>query len=180
MYNLEEKIIRFVFMAFDGKRRKKEDIDMAYHSIMVGSMLKSAGCPENIVNIGYLHDVVEDTSYGYEDILKKFGKKLADGVLALSEDKSIIDYRARKKDFLDRLQLLDNDLLMVELADKLHNLLSDYEKFEVDGVDVLITEADDYESMKWFYLSLKQLFNDRLKSCKLLDRYNEITKLYFE
>lgn len=40
MYNQEEKIIHFVFLAFDGLRRKKENIALSFHSIMVGTMLK--------------------------------------------------------------------------------------------------------------------------------------------
>ena len=180
MFTLEENIIRFVFKAFHGLKRKKEDIDMVYHSIMVGTMLKNANCDSGIVYIGYLHDVIEDTKYTYDDILEKFGKEIADGVASLSEDKNIKDYKTRKLKFLNKLKNLDNELLMVEVADKLQNLLSDYDAFQTHGKECLTTEADNYDNMKWFYLSLKQLFNDRLGDCELLNRYNNIIKLYFE
>ena len=39
MYTKEEDVIHFVFMAFKGMKRKKEDIDLSFHSIMVGNML---------------------------------------------------------------------------------------------------------------------------------------------
>ena len=39
MYELEEEIIHFVFKAFDGLKRKKEAIDLSFHSILVGNML---------------------------------------------------------------------------------------------------------------------------------------------
>ena len=75
MYDVEEDIIHFVFLAFEGLKRKKENIDLAFHSIMVGNMLKNLGCDEEIVYIGYLHDIIEDTKYTYEDLLNRYGKK---------------------------------------------------------------------------------------------------------
>ncbi len=180
MYTIEENVIRFVFKAFQGLKRKKEDIDMVYHSIMVGTMLKNANCNMDTVCIGYLHDVIEDTECDYEELCDNFGKKLADSVMNLTEDKAISEYKERKVNFVNRLKTLDEDLLIVEVADKLHNLLSDYSTFQIRGRQCLATEADSYDNMKWFYLTLKELFNARLQSNELLDRYNEITKLYFE
>ena len=49
MYKLEEEIIHFVFLAFNGMKRKKENIDLSFHSIMVGIMLKNIGCDEKTV-----------------------------------------------------------------------------------------------------------------------------------
>ena len=180
MYELEEEVIRFVFIAFDGLRRKKEDIAMAYHSIMVGSMLKNVHCGEKTVCIGYLHDIIEDTKYTYDDLLERFGMDIADGVLSLSENENITDYVERKKDFLKKLELMDDDLILVEIADKLHNLVSDYEEYKIKGKDFLITEANNFEELKWYYLELKRIFNMRVKENKLLDRYNKIVYEYFE
>lgn len=179
MYELEEDIIHFVFLAFEGLKRKKEDISLAFHSIMVGNMLKNIGCDDETISIGYLHDIIEDTKYTYDDILKRYGKKIADGVLQLSEDQSIIDYVDRKKEFLKRLETADNNILMVELADKLQNLISDYEQYKIKGKDFLITEAKNYDELKWFYLTLKELFNKRLDNNRLLERYNKVVNEYF-
>ena len=146
---------------------------------MVGSMLKNIGCDDETISIGYLHDIIEDTKYTYDDILKRYGKKVADGVLQLSEDQSIIDYVDRKKEFLKRLETADNNILMVELADKLQNLISDYEQYKIKGKDYLITEAKNYDELKWFYLTLKELFNKRLDNNRLLERYNKVVNEYF-
>ena len=180
MYELEEDIIHFVFLAFEGLKRKKEDISLAFHSIMVGNMLKNIGCDEETVSIGYLHDIIEDTQYNYDDLLKKYGKKVADSVLQLSEDQNITDYVDRKKEFLNRLEKADNNVLIVELADKLQNLISDYEQYKIKGIDFLATEAKNYDELKWFYLTLKEIFNKRLSNNKLLERYNKVVYEYFE
>lgn len=140
MYTSEEKILHFIFIAFQGMKCKKENIDLVFHSVMVGNMLKNINSSEVIVNTGYLHDIIEDTSYTYEDIANKFGKQLADNVSKLSEDKTITDYKERKQEFINRLKNYDSDLLLVELADKLQNLVSDYELFSKQGKESLPTE----------------------------------------
>lgn len=119
---------------------KKENIDLVFHSVMVGNMLKNINSSEVIVNTAYLHDIIEDTSYTYEDIANKFGKQLADNVSKLSEDKTITNYKERKQEFINRLKNYDSDLLLVELADKLQNLVSDYELFSKQGKESLPTE----------------------------------------
>ena len=180
MYELEEDIIHFVFMAFNNLKRAKEDISLAFHSIMVGNMLKNLGCDEEIVYIGYLHDIIEDTKYTYEDLLNRYGKKIADGVLVLSENQNIANYVERKKEFLNRLEKTNDDILIVEIADKLQNLISDYEQYKIYGKDFLVTEASNFDELKWYYLELKKLFNSRISNNQLLKRYNEIVYEYFD
>jgi len=180
MYSNEEKAIKFVIKAFEGQKRIKEDIDMSFHSISVGFMLKSIGCSEEIVVSGFLHDIIEDTSYDYEYIKDNFGKKIADNVLILSEDITIKDFYKRKEVFIEKILQSNEDILLIELADKLHNLLSDYDLWKKKGNSALKTLDTTYEMNKWFYLKFKEIFNNRLKENELLSRYNNITRLYFE
>lgn len=180
MYELEEEIIHFVFLAFDGKKRKKENIALAMHSIMVGNMLKNIGCDNETVYIGYLHDIIEDTEYTYNDLLEKYGVDIADGVLKLSENKSIDSYVERKKEFIKQLEQARDNIIIVEIADKLQNLISDYEQYKLNGKNFLVTEANTYNETKWYYLELKKVFNERIKDNKLLERYNQIVYEYFE
>lgn len=179
MFSVEEEVIHFIFEAFKGQKRIKEDIETVYHSIMVGMMLKNENCSLNTVLIGYLHDVIEDTKYDYEYLKNKYGSLIADGVLSVSEDKTIKDYKERKQKFINNLANCSNDILMVELADKLHNLLSDYNLFLKNGKESLNTEAKNYEELKWYYLEFSKLFNQKLK-CEMLDRFNKIIEIYFK
>ena len=172
MYTFEEDILHFIFIAFKGLKRKKEDIDLVFHSVMVGNMLKNIGCSENIVYTGYLHDIIEDTKYSYEDLKERYGKELADNV-------QILNYKERKEEFINRLKTYNNNLILVELADKLQNLVSDYSLFLSLGKDVLPSEAKTYEEIKWFYTELKKIFNEKLEENSLLERYNNIYEKYF-
>ncbi len=179
MYTKEEEVIHFVFLAFKGLKRKKEDIDLSFHSIMVGNMLKNISCDETTILIGYLHDIIEDTDYTYDYLLEKYGKEVADGVNILSEDKTVSNYMDRKLKFISKLNSVDENILVVELADKLQNLISDYDLYMKKGKDSLITEADNYNNLKWYYTELQKLFNERITDNILLDRYNKIIKVYF-
>ena len=180
MYTLEEEIIHFVFEAFNGLKRKKEDINLAFHSIMVGNMLKNIGCDNETIYIGYLHDIIEDTKYTYEDLLNKYGKNIADSVLLLSENKNIKDYVERKKEFIENLKTSNDNIVLVEIADKLQNLISDYEQYKIYGKEYLVTETNNFDELKWYYLELKKLFNSRIKENELLNRYNKIVSEYFD
>ncbi len=179
MYTKEEEVIHFIFLAFKGLKRKKEDIDLAFHSIMVGNMLKTISCDETTILVGYLHDIIEDTDYNYDILLKKYGKEIADRVNFLSEDKTIEDYAKRKSKFISKLKTADESILLVEIADKLQNLISDYDLYLKNGKNFLITEADNYNNLKWYYTELQKLFNERINDNPLLDRYNNIMQIYF-
>ena len=180
MYNLEEEAIRLVMKAFEGMKRQKEDINLAFHSLIVGNLLKNNGCSESIVLSGLLHDIIEDTRYDYQYLVDHFGKEIADNVLDVSEDTSINDWRERKEVFIKSFDNKSNDVIYVEMADKLHNLLSDYDVWLEKGNDGLATSRASYDDNKWFYLEMKKLFNNRLSNDKLLDRYNEICNIYFK
>ena len=181
MYSNEEKAIRLVVKAFENKKRIKEDINLAVHSITVGYMLKDIGCNEEVVISGFLHDLIEDTEYSYEYIKENFGEDIANNVLIVSENTLVDDWVERKKEFLKRIEEASRDILLIELADKLHNLLFDYELYVEKGKEALATLNTTYEMNKWYYIEMAKIFNDRLdKENKLLIRYNNICKIYFE
>lgn len=142
-------------------------------------MLKNIGCDEETILSGLLHDILEDTNYDYEYIKENFGKSIADNILSLSEDKNIKDWKTRKIKFIENLKEKKENVIIVEIADKLHNLLSDYELYEQNGKSALATLNTTYEMNKWYYLEMKKLFNSRVKDNFLLKRYNEMCRLYF-
>ncbi len=181
MYTNEEKAINLVFKAFAGKKRIKEDIDMASHSILVGYLLKNAGYNEEIVLTGLLHDLVEDTEITAEEIAREFGSTIADNVLQVSENKSIEAWMERKGEFLVRLKNSNDVIIIVELADKLHNLLSDYDSWKKIGNKAIETLATTYDMNRWYYLELADLFNKRIDSDnELLKRFNTLIEIYFK
>ncbi|MBQ7140048.1 MAG: HD domain-containing protein [Bacilli bacterium] len=77
------------------KKRIKEDINLAFHSISVGFMLKDMGCDSTLVISGLLHDIIEDSEYDYEYIKTNYGFEIAQNVLKLSEDMNINSWKEK-------------------------------------------------------------------------------------
>lgn len=179
MYTLEEEAVHFLFKVFNNKKRFKEDIALAFHSVSVAVMLLENGCSKEIVLSGLLHDTLEDSDCSYDELKMKFGKNIADNVMMLSEDVSISDFKQRKIEFINRIYNIPLDLIIIEIADKLQNLLSDYDLFKKEGKKALATLSTTYEMNKWYYNEMLKLFESRVTNSKLLDRYREMIDIYF-
>ncbi|MDN3641796.1 HD domain-containing protein [Lutimonas halocynthiae] len=73
------------------------------------------------VQVALLHDVLEDTSTTYDELQSVFGKKIADGVLALSKDETL-KAEARIPDSLSRIKKQPKEVWAVKLADRISNM----------------------------------------------------------
>jgi (p)ppGpp synthase/HD superfamily hydrolase len=74
------------------------------------------------VQCALLHDVIEDAGKSYEDLEKAFGKKVADGVLALTKSNMIKPKPEKMADSLARIKAQPREIGMVKLADRIVNL----------------------------------------------------------
>lgn len=68
-----------------------------------------------------LHDVMEDSGTGYENIALEFGASVADGVLALTKN-SVLATKDRMADSISRIETQPREIWMVKLADRIVNL----------------------------------------------------------
>lgn len=123
MNNIELALL-FMIRANKGKKFKFDDIDKTFHSVCVGNtMMRIKGVTEEYIVAGILHDIINDTEYGYEDIEQKFGKEVAEIVFEISEDMSIAKWLDRKKDYVKRLRKnKDPMILNIVVADKINYL----------------------------------------------------------
>jgi (p)ppGpp synthase/HD superfamily hydrolase len=74
------------------------------------------------VQCALLHDVIEDAGKSYGDLEKAFGKKVADGVLALTKSSQIESKSEKMADSLARIKAQPREIGMVKLADRIVNL----------------------------------------------------------
>ncbi len=74
------------------------------------------------VQLALLHDTLEDTPTTYDDLSFSFSKRVADGVLALSKDKTI-PKENQLNDSIQRILLQPKEVCSVKLADRITNLL---------------------------------------------------------
>lgn len=68
-----------------------------------------------------LHDTIEDTQTTFDDIEKLFGRKIAEGVLALTKNKTL-DKAQQMSDSLARIRQQPQEVWAVKLADRITNL----------------------------------------------------------
>lgn len=73
------------------------------------------------IQCALLHDVIEDTNTTYEQVKQEFGAQVANGVLALSKDKTIAK-QFQMQDSLRRIRQQPVEVWMVKLADRITNL----------------------------------------------------------
>lgn len=73
------------------------------------------------VQVALLHDTIEDTSTGFEEIENNFGMKVAKGVLALTKN-SDLPKDEQMPDTLERIKDQPLEIWAVKLADRITNL----------------------------------------------------------
>jgi (p)ppGpp synthase/HD superfamily hydrolase len=97
------------------------DVDRApfiLHPLEVAALLASRGFDDEVVAAGLLHDVVEDTDTGLDEVRRRFGDRIAGTVAAVTEDPTIEDYHARKAALRDQVAAAGPDAHAVYAADK--------------------------------------------------------------
>ena len=153
--NIKEKAKEYAINAHKGQVRKSEiDKPMIVHPLEVGMILEELGFDDNVVSAGYLHDVVEDTSYTIEDIERTFGSDIAHLVYTASEPDKSKSWEERKKHTISSSKELPLRNKAVICADKISNLESLMIKFGK-------TERRDFSSFnrgekdqEWYYRSI--------------------------
>src|SRR5258708_1066500 len=111
-----------------GEMRKSRNVPYVAHVLSVAALVLEAGGDEDQAIAALLHDVVEDCGGApvLEEIRHEFGDRVArivDGCTDTDEEPKP-PWRARKERYLRHLQQGGEDVRLVSLADKLHNVRS--------------------------------------------------------
>ncbi len=154
--------IQFATKAHTGQFRKGTKVPYIIHPLGVAKILIEAGCSEDVVVAGILHDTVEDSSFKMDDIRRDFGEEVARLVEGASEPNKSDTWENRKQHTIDNLETAPMDAVYVSLADKLANIRdirADYEKL---GDDVFLLFNRPKEKQEWYYRAMADLFSKRI------------------
>lgn len=123
---MEEEALRFATEAHGEQQRKFTDEAYIEHPKRVAGIVKTVPHSTEMICAAYLHDVVEDTPVDIEEIRRKFGEKVADLVLELTDEYLKVNYpqlnrRARKDKEVERQANISKEAKTIKLADVIDN-----------------------------------------------------------
>ena len=142
--------------------RKGTPIPYVSHLLGVTALVLEAGGDEDQAIAALLHDAVEDQG-GQEtliEIRERFGDRVAAIVEGCSDATSTPKppWRKRKETYLAHLIEASPDVLLVSLADKLHNARSIYRDLKENGLEILQKFRGGKSGTLWYYNELVKIF----------------------
>jgi (p)ppGpp synthase/HD superfamily hydrolase len=154
--------IEFAARAHAGQFRKGTAIPYIVHPLGVAKLLIQAGCSEEVVMAGVLHDTLEDTAVRREEIEERFGERVAGIVVGASEPDKSESWEARKRHTLRFLLTAPLEVALVACADKLDNIRSIHEDLTRQGESLWSRFNASREQQRWYYHSLATVLQSRL------------------
>lgn len=173
---LHEAIL-YATWAHKGQVRKGTDLDYICHPLEVLQILTTMRADTGLLIAGVLHDVVEDTKITLQDIALRFGSNVAAIVEGHTEDKTM-EWMARKKTLVDKLEQGGRELKMLVLADKISNLRSIVSDMRRIGEKVWDKFGVTKEYQCWYYTAIKNALEEMREDEDTSKAYQEMTKLY--
>lgn len=177
--DLIEKAINFAAKAHKDQTRKGTEIPYITHPFAVGMLLQKAKCSEEVIAAGILHDTLEDTETSFEDLTERFGVRVANLVLAASENDKSLPWEKRKQHTIHRLKDASVEELQVIVADKLHNLKSIRTDLNLSGDIIWQRFNRGKRDQHWYYSSIVKAVSHRKREFKLIGELeNEIKGVF--
>ncbi len=186
-----QEVLRFVAQAHEGTFRKGTKIPYIVHpveaSIIADEICRELGLEETgeIIAGALLHDVIEDTKFGYEDIAHRFGREVADLVSNESEDKrrgqaSKDTWEIRKQETIEHLLDADLPTKIICMGDKLSNIRTIKRDLAIMGEEMWKKfNQNDPVKHAWYYISIDSALESELNTTKAWRELDAICKYVF-
>ena len=158
--SLSDRALNFAIRAHMGQMRKSEtDKPYVIHPIIVGLLLKRYGYDEAVVAAGYLHDIVEQTDYTFDDLARLFGGEVASLVMTATEADPSLSWKDRKTQQIKAVANLPERNAAIICADKIANVEDlRMEKRKNGEINYDNFHANE-EEQRWFFESIyKELY----------------------
>jgi hypothetical protein len=145
--------------------RKGSHVPYLGHLLGVASIVIDAGGTEDQAIAALLHDAIEDAG-GEETRLEiegRFGSNVANIVVACSDTAQHPKppWRERKEQYLEHLEIVSEQVLLVSLADKLYNVRSMLLDYAAVGEALWDRFRVGRDRQLWYYRSLGEVFSRR-------------------
>jgi hypothetical protein len=172
------RAVIFATLAHEGQFRKGTQIPYVTHPISTGMILARAGCSDDLIIAGILHDCIEDTDVTFEQLADEFDFKVATIVRDCSEKDKKATWIQRKKQTIRHLKTVSDDACLVSCADKTHNLLSVIQDFRGIGDALWDRFNATKEAQLWYYKSLGGVFSARGKQHQIYKEFLNLLAIF--
>lgn len=141
------KALRFAAEAHGDQKIPGTDLPYVIHlsnvcmEVMYAASLNETENPDLAIQCALLHDTIEDAGVTYDEINKLFGNDVAEGVLALTKNKTL-EKGLRMADSIERIKLQSREVWMVKLADRITNLQPPPKHWGKEKISVYRLEAE--------------------------------------
>ena len=177
-----ERAYRMAEQAHRGQRRKSGEPYIT-HPVAVTAILAEYGLDEATLAAGFLHDTVEDTELGLEDIVAEFGQEVAfliDGVTKLDRLEYDSPQQAQAATIRKMVVAMAQDVrvLIIKLCDRLHNIRT-VSALRVEKQERVARETLDIYAPLAHRLGVQEIkheLEDRCFQILYPDRFAEIEK----
>jgi len=162
--------------------RKGTTIPYIGHLLAVTAIVIENGGTEDEAIAALLHDAVEDAGGAdtRKDIRRRFGENVAGIVDGLTDTDQTPKppWRKRKEDYLAHLSHAAPSVLLVSLADKIHNAQSILRDVRNEGESVWQRFTGGQDGSLWYYRSLVEAFRARGQFASMVDELDRtVTEL---
>jgi (p)ppGpp synthase/HD superfamily hydrolase len=158
--------------------RKGSTIPYIGHLLGVASIVIDNNGSEDEAIAALLHDAIEDA--GGDPVRQVIRERFGENVLTIVEGCTDTDqtpkppWRQRKEDYVAHLQHETNpSILLVSIADKVHNSRSILNDYRIDGEAVWDRFTGGKEGSLWYYRTLANVFREK-GSTPLVEEFDRV------
>ena len=181
-----DEAIKFAVDAHSGQLRKMFDSPYVLHPLEAAAIIGRLTNDEDIRCAAVLHDVVEDTDVGIDEIRARFGERVASLVAAETENKRKelppeATWRVRKEETLAHLKNTDDIAVrFLWMGDKLSNMRSLLKAYYLigDGVWNYFNNKDK-KDQEWYYRSVADALRPSMAGTAAFKEYEAIIGIIF-
>ncbi len=163
---LVTQAVAFAANAHDGATRKGSQIPYIVHPMEVAAIAASMTEDTQVVAAAVLHDVMEDCGVSFEELLDRFGERVAQLVREESQcgvPHNRATWNTRKREAVERLAHSARESMIICLADKLSNMRAIYRDYLREG-DAMFLRFNQHDKRMhaWYYRSCAALMEAEL------------------
>lgn len=181
-----EQAEMFAIDAHAGQKRKGSNRPYVLHPIQAMQIVRRLTDDEEVVAAAVLHDTLEDTGVTKAELEKVFGKRVADLVAGVSENKRAErpageTWKERKQETIENLKDASRDVKLICLGDKLSNIRMMAKEYVVIGDELWERfNQKDKNLHCWYYSELYKILREEFGDIEEIRDYREQLEIAFD